>query len=74
MTLVNLAGVASGWAGKMDQLGQQLSDPTIIQDPAKLAHFQMEMYNFSTAYQLTARTMQDIHREDQILGELLRDS
>ncbi len=75
MTSVNhLAQIAAGWADAAHIHATRMADPELIENPAKLALFQIEMNKLSNAYQLTARTVQNLHREDQLLQELLRDA
>lgn len=74
MSLARLAGYAVGYSKAMDAISQQTQDPTLVQDPARLAQFQQQMYYAQTGYTMTARAIQDMHREDQILGEMLRDA
>lgn len=74
MSIQKLGEIATGYSQSMDNISTRLADPTLIQDPARLAQFQIEMYFATTGYQLTSRTIQDIHREDNLLTELLRDA
>lgn len=74
MSIARLAGYAVGYSRAMDAISAQAQDPTLVQDPARLAVFQQQMYYAQTGYTLTARAMQDMHREDQVLNELLRDA
>ncbi|MCB0878648.1 MAG: hypothetical protein KDC46_06665 [Thermoleophilia bacterium] len=74
MSIAQLAGTAVGYSRAMDAIASQTQDPTLVQDPARLAIFQQQMYYAQTGYTLTARAMQDMHREDQVLGEMLRDA
>lgn len=74
MSIAQLSTYAVNYSRAMDAISSQAKDPTLIQDPARLAMFQQQMYYAQSAYQLTSRAMQDMHREDQILGEMLRDA
>ena len=74
MSIARLAGYAVGYSRAMDAIASQAQDPTLVEDPARLAIFQQQMYYAQTGYTLTARAMQDMHREDQVLGEMLRDA
>ena len=75
MSSINVIGqVAAGYADAMNTHAAKLQDTTIAEDPSKLAIFQIELNKLSQAYQLTARTIQNLHREDQLLSELLRDA
>lgn len=74
MSIVDQANAAARWSQLMTDTARRAADPSTVRDPAKLAEFQIEMFNASSGYQLTARTIQDLHREDQILGEMLRDA
>ncbi|MCW2957005.1 MAG: hypothetical protein JWO69_1874 [Thermoleophilia bacterium] len=74
MSISQLTGYAVGYSKAMDAISSQTQDTTLVQDPARLAVFQQQMYYAQTGYQLTARAIQDMHSADQILNELLRDS
>ena len=74
MSLARLAGTAVGYSKAMDAIASQTADPTLVQDPARLAIFQQQMYYAQTGYTLTARAIQDMHKEDQVLADLLRDA
>jgi len=74
MSIAQLTSSAVGYSKAMDAISSQTADPTLVQDPARLAIFQQQMYYAQTGYTLTARTIQDMHQQDQILNELLRDS
>jgi len=74
MSLARLAGYAVGYSKAMDAISQQVQDPTLVQDPARMAQFQQQMYYAQTGYALSARAIQDMHKEDQVLQELLRDA
>lgn len=74
MSIRQLTNFAVGYSRSMDAISAQAQDPTLVQDPARLAIFQQQMYYAQTGYTMTARAMQDMHREDQILSELLRDA
>lgn len=73
--LTNLGQLASGYSRKMADLAYQAStDPTIVQDAAKASAFQIAMFNAQSGFQLASRSIQDLHKEDQILNEMLRDA
>ena len=74
MSVKRLSNIAVGYSKAMDVISQQARDPTLVQDPARLAVFQQQMFYAQSGYSLTARAMQDMHREDNILNELLRDA
>lgn len=74
MSIKQLTGFAVGYSQAMDAISSQAQDPTLVQDPARLAIFQQQMYYAQTGYTMTARAIQDMHREDQILSEMLRDA
>jgi hypothetical protein len=74
MSIRQLTNYAVGYSKAMDAISAQSKDPSLIQDPARLAVFQQQMYYAQTGYSMTARTIQDMHREDQILAEMLRDA
>ena len=74
MSIRQLTGVAVGYSKAMDAIAAQTKDPTLIQDPARLAIFQQQMFYAQSGYTLTARAMQDMNTEDKILGEMLRDA
>ena len=74
MSIKQLTGFAVGYSKAMDTISSQAQDPTLVQDPARLAIFQQQMYYAQTGYTMTARAIQDMHREDQILSEMLRDA
>lgn len=70
----HLGEIAAGYSDSMDAVSSRLSDPTLVTNTTRLAQFQIDLYNATTGYQLTARTIQDLHREDQLLSEMLRDA
>mgnify|MGYP003346508290 CR=1 FL=1 len=73
--LTNLGQLASGYSRKMADLAYQAAtDPTIVEDPNQVAQFQIAMYNAQSGFQLASRSIQDLHKEDQILNEMLRDA
>lgn len=74
MSIARLTNVAVGYSKAMDTIAMQAQDPTIVQDPARLAIFQQQLFYAQSGYTLTARTMQDMNNEDKILSELLRDA
>ena len=74
MSISQLTNYAIGYSRAMDAVSAQTQDTSLIQDPARLAIFQQQMYYAQTGYQLTARAIQDMHQADQVLNELLRDS
>jgi len=74
MGIEGLRSVAVGYSNTMDAVSQQLADPTLVQNPGRLAKFQVDLQFATTGYQLTARTIQDLHRENQLLSEMLRDA
>lgn len=74
MSIQSLTNSAVGYSRAMDAISAQTADKTLVQDPARLAIFQQQMYYAQTGYTLTARAIQDMHQQDQILNELLRDS
>ncbi len=74
MSIARLAGYAVGYSKAMDAIASQAQDPTLVQDPARLAVFPAADVLRADRYTLTARAMQDMHREDQVLNELLRDA
>lgn len=74
MSIRQLGSVAAGYSQAMDNIGMRLQDPDIVKDPARLAMFNVEMFQATSAYEMTARTIQNLHREDQMLAELLRDA
>lgn len=74
MSIARLTMNAVGYSRAMDAISQQTEDPTLVQDPARLAIFQQQMFYAQTGYQMTARVIQDMHREDQTLAEMLRDA
>ena len=74
MSLIQQARIAAQWSDAMTNVAKRAANPETVENPALLAQFNVEMYNASTAYQLTVRTIQDLHREDQLLSELLRDA
>jgi hypothetical protein len=73
MSISQLTQFAVGYSRAMDATAAQTRDPTLVQDPARLAIFQQQMYYAQTGYQFTARAIQDMQQADQILNELLRD-
>jgi hypothetical protein len=74
MSIRQLTNFAVGYSKAMDAISAQTQDPTLVQDPARLAIFQQQMYYAQTGYTMTARAIQDMHREDQVLSEMLRDA
>jgi hypothetical protein len=75
MTSIDHIGqIAAGWADAANIHAARMADPELADSPAHLALFQLEMNKISNAYQLAARTVQNLHREDQLLQELLRDA
>jgi hypothetical protein len=74
MSIARLATYAVGYSKAMDAIASQTQDPTLVQDPARLAIFQQQMFYAQSGYTLTARAMQDMNNEDKILGEMLRDA
>mgnify|MGYP006281272553 CR=1 FL=1 len=73
--MASVAQMASRYSQRMDNLKMlAATDPTIVEDPGKVADFQIEMMNAQQAFQLASRAIQDVHKEDQILSELLRDA
>lgn len=75
MNLSTLGQLTSNYSRKMDDLaGIAATDPTLVQDPGRVANFQIEMMYAQSGFQLASRAIQDIHKEDQILNELLRDA
>ena len=74
MSIRQLTNYAVGYSKAMDAISSQTQDPTLVQDPARLAIFQQQMYYAQTGYTMTARAIQDMHREDQVLNEMLRDA
>lgn len=71
MSLSSVAGAAAGWSRAMNATAAKLSDPEVVKDPGKLAIVNMEMFQNTTGYELSARAMQTLNREDQLLSELL---
>lgn len=75
MNIRSLGNYAAGYSKAMDNLaGRAAQDPTLVQDAGRLAQFQTEFFYAQSGFQLTSRTIQDLHREDQLLGEMLRDA
>lgn len=74
MSIARLTQNAVGYSRAMDAIASQTQDPTLVQDPGRLAIFQQQMYYAQTGYTLTARAMQDMNQEDKILAEMLRDA
>lgn len=74
MSIQALGSIAAGYSQAMDRVSTQLKDPELVQNPARLAQFQISLYFATTGYQLASRTIQDLHREDQLLSEMLRDA
>lgn len=74
MSIKQLTGFAVGYSKAMDAISSQTQDPTLVQDPARLAIFQQQMYYAQTGYTMTARAIQDLHKEDQVLSDMLRDA
>ncbi|MBC7666335.1 MAG: hypothetical protein H7276_21520 [Caulobacter sp.] len=74
MSIARLTQYAVGYSKAMDAISAQAQDPTLVQDPARLAIFQQQMYYAQTGYTMTARAMQDMNNEDKILAEMLRDA
>ena len=74
MSIASLTQNAVGYSRAMDAISQQTEDPTLIQDPARLAVFQQQLYYAQSGYQMTARAIQDMNQEDKTLAEMLRDA
>jgi hypothetical protein len=74
MSLQQLGNIAAGYSRSMTAISQKTADPTLVQSPERLAQFQIDLYYATTGYQLTSRVIQDLHREDQMLSEMLRDA
>jgi hypothetical protein len=75
MSLRSLGNIAVGYSKAMDTLAVQgTQDKNLVKDAGKLAQFQIQMFYAQSGFQLTSRSIQDIHREDQILSEMLRDA
>ena len=75
MSLRALGNIAVGYSKAMDTLATRgTQDQQLLKDPGKLAQFQVQMFYAQSGFQLTSRTIQDIHREDQLLSEMLRDA
>ena len=75
MSLDSLGNVAVGFSRSMDATAMKLqAHPEIVQDPAALARFNIELFNAQSGYQLASRTIQTIHKEDDMLSEMLRDA
>jgi hypothetical protein len=75
MSLQILANVALGYTQTMDNLAISATEnPDIVKDPGKLAAFQTQMFYAESGYELTSKTIQDIHKEDQTLSDMLRDA
>lgn len=74
MSIARLSQYAVGYSKAMDTISAQAKDPTLVQDPARLAIFQQQMFYAQTGYTMTARAMQDMNNEDKILAEMLRDA
>ncbi|MCW2923612.1 MAG: hypothetical protein JWM98_1016 [Thermoleophilia bacterium] len=74
MSIARLTNVAVGYSKAMDAISAQAQDPTLVEDPARLAIFQQQMFYAQSGYTMTARAMQDMNNEDKILSEMLRDA
>lgn len=74
MSIAKLTQYAVGYSRAMDAISAQTQDPTLVQDPARLAVFQQQMFYAQTGYSNTARVIQNMNNEDKILGEMLRDA
>lgn len=74
MSIRQLTNNAVGYSRAMDAISAQTEDPTLIQDPTRMAIFQQQLHYATTGYTMTARVIQDMHREDQVLNEMLRDA
>lgn len=74
MSIARLSQIGVGYSRKMDGISSQAANPKLIEDPAALIVFQQQLYYAQSGYQLTSRVMQDMHREDQLLSEMLRDA
>lgn len=74
MSIHRLGSIAAGYSNSMDKIATQLRDPELVQNPARVAQFQISLYFATTGFQLASRTIQDLHREDQLLSEMLRDA
>lgn len=74
MSIARLTTFAVGYSRAMDATAAMAQDPTLIQDPARLAQYQQKMMYAQQSYTLTARAIQDINNEDKILAEMLRDA
>ena len=69
-----LTNYAVGYSKAMDAISAQAQDPTLVQDPARLAIFQQQMYYAQTGYTMTARAIQDMHARTRSSREMLRDA
>ena len=74
MSVQKLTNIAVNYSRTMDTTAAMAADPSIASDPGKMAIFQMNLENAKTGYTMSVRAIQDIHQQDQLLNELLRDS
>jgi hypothetical protein len=75
MNLAQMGQHAAQFSNRMSQLAAQAAtDPTIVQDPQKVAQFSIDLFNAQSGFQLATRAIQTLNKEDQILNELLRDA
>ncbi len=74
MSIVRLGGIAVGYSKAMDSITAQLRDPDLVNDPARLAIFNMQLDLAKNGYTFTARAIQDLTNEDKILAEMLREA
>ncbi len=73
MSIRQLTNSAVGYSRAMDVISRQAQDPTLIQDPARLAVFQQQMYYAQSGYTLTVNTIKEEKRMNDQVAELMRE-
>lgn len=74
MSISRLTNVAVSASHRMDAVAAEAEDPTLVQDPARLAVFQQRMHYAQTAYSFAVQGIQNLKEQDKMLLELLADA
>lgn len=74
MSIQQIGNIAIGYSRSMDTVAARLQDPEVLKDPGKIAQLNIDMFFAQQGYAMSSKAIQDIHREDQVLTELLRDA
>ena len=74
VSISRLTQTAVAASQRMDALTTQAEDPTLVQDPARMAQFQQKMHYASTAYQFAVQGIKNLQEQDRVLLDLLQDA